>query len=165
MASEASEASARAVVLADDFASANAEAMAFVRGCTDSEWKTPVPGEGWSVGVVLHHIAVGHDHGVRWLQNMTSGVGVVETAEDIDRDNAAHAVRAEGVSVADTLVLLESNGAELETALRALSDEELDRSAPFGPAGRRAFPVEALAAVGARHTREHLGHARDALSS
>ena len=165
MASEASEASARAVVLADDFASANAEAMAFVRGCTDSEWKTPVPGEGWSVGVVLHHIAVGHGHGVRWLQNMTSGVGVVETAEDIDRDNAAHAERMAAVGRDETLALLEQNGTQLQSFLRALRDDELDRSAPFGPAGRRAFPVEALAAVGARHTREHLGHARDALSS
>jgi hypothetical protein len=136
-----------------------------VRGCTESEWKTAVPGEGWPVGVVLHHIAVGHGHGVRWLQDMTGGEGVAETAEDIDRDNALHAVRMEAVGRDETLALLERNGALLQSFLRALSDDELDRTAPFGPAGGRAFPVEALAAVCARHTREHLGHARDALSS
>lgn len=165
MASERSEASERAVALADDFAAANAEAMAFVRGCTDSQWKTPVPGEEWSVGVVLHHIAVAHGHGVHWLQDMISGKGVAQTAEDIDRDNAVHAARMNAVGRDDTLALLEQNGAQLQSLLRALHDDELDRSAPFGPAGGRAVPVEALAAVGARHTREHLGHARHALSS
>jgi len=100
---------------------------------------------------------------VRWLQDMTSGEGVAETAEDIDRDNAAHAVRMEAVGRDETLALLEQNGAQLQSFLQALSDDELDRTAPFGPAGGRAFSVEALAGVGARHTREHLRHARDAL--
>ena len=57
-----------------------------------------VPGEDWPVGVVLHHIAEGHGQASRWLQAMSSGEGVPETAEDIDRANAAHAVRAESVT-------------------------------------------------------------------
>ena len=60
------------------------------------------------------------------------------------------------------LALLEDNGARLEAVLRELSDEELDRSAPFGPAGGRVLPTVDLAAVPARHTREHLAHARSA---
>jgi DinB superfamily len=156
--------SERADALAAEFAAANAEAMDFVRGCTDAEWKTNVPAEGWPVGVVLHHIAVGHGHGVRWLCDMASGAGVTETAEDIDRDNAMHAVRMEGVGQDETLALLEQNGALLESTLRGLGDEEFARTAPFGPAGGRAMPVGALAAVGARHTLEHLGHARDAVA-
>jgi hypothetical protein len=158
-------ASERAVALADDLAAANAEVMAFVRGCTDAEWKTAVPEEGWPVGVVLHHIAVGHGHGVRWLRDMAGGQGVTESAEDIDRENADHAVRMEAVGPDETLALLEQNGAQLEATLRALSDEDLVRTAPFGPAGGRVMPVEALAAVGARHAREHLGHARSAVAS
>jgi uncharacterized damage-inducible protein DinB len=157
--------SERAVALADEFAAANAEAMDFVRRCSDGGWKTTVPAEGWSVGVVLHHIAVGHGHGVRWLRDMAGGEGVTDTAEDIDRENALHAVRMEGVGKDETLALLEQNGAQLESALRALRDEELERTAPFGPAGGRVMPVEALAAVGARHTLEHLGHARNAVAS
>jgi uncharacterized damage-inducible protein DinB len=158
-------ASERAVALADELAAANAEVMAFVHRCTDAEWKTTVPEEGWPVGVVLHHIAVGHGHGVRWLRDMASGQGVTESAEDIDRENAAHAVRMEAVGPDETLALLEQNGAQLESTLRALSDEDLARTAPFGPAGGRVMPVEALAAVGARHAREHLGHARSAVAS
>ena len=163
MVSEASEASDRAVSLADDFAAANGEAMAFVRGCTDSEWKTPVPGEGWSVGVVLHHIAVGHGHGVRRIVavDVLGRLGHPLAAGHVLEP--AHAVRMEAVGRDETLALLEQNGAQLQSFLRALSDDELDRTAPFGPAGGRAFSVEALAGVGARHTREHLRHARDAL--
>jgi hypothetical protein len=155
----------RATALADDFAAANADAMDFVRRCTQTEWKLTVPGEGWSVGVVLHHVAVGHGHGVRWLQDMASGEGVTDTTEGIDRENAAHAVRMEAVGKDETLALLEQNGTLLEAALRALSDEELSRTARFGPAGGRAMPTEALAAVAARHAREHLAHARGAVAS
>ena len=63
---------------------------------------------------------------------------------------------------AETVALLEENGARLEALLRSLSDEELDRAAPFGPAGGRLLPTGALAAVAARHAREHLAHAREA---
>ncbi len=156
-------ASERAAALADDFAAANADALEFARSCTESEWALTVPGEGWTVGVVLHHIAERHAHGARWLEDMARGEGVAETAEDIDRANAAHEVRAEAVGPAETVALLEANGDVLEKVLRGFSDEELDRTAPFGPAGGRRLPTEDLAAVPARHTHEHLSHARGAV--
>ena len=68
-------ASERAAALADDFAAANADALAFAQDCTEHEWALTVPGEGWTVGVVLHHIAEGHVHGARWLQDMARGRG------------------------------------------------------------------------------------------
>ncbi len=151
--------SERAEALADDFAAANADAIAFVRRCDDDVWARHVAGEEWSVGVVLHHVAEGHDQGVRWLEAMARGDGVTDTAEGIDRTNAAHATRAETATPAETAALLEVNGDRLFRTLRGLSDEELERSAPFGPAGGQALPTEALAAVMARHTREHLAHA------
>lgn len=157
-------ASERSGELADDFARANAEAVAFAHACTDEQWALTVPGEGWAVGVVLHHIAEGHAHGVRWLGEMASGRGVTATAESIDKENAAHAVRAEASGRDETVSLLGVYGSQLEEVLRALSDEELDRAAPFGPAGGRALRTEDLAAVPARHTREHLSHARGAVA-
>jgi len=154
--------SERAAVLADDFAAANAEAVAFARSCSDTTWALPVPGEGWTVGVVLHHIAEGHVHGLEWLEEMAGGDGIAETAADIDRANAAHAARAETARPAETVDLLEANGSRLEALLRSLSDADLDRRAPFGPADGRMVPTMDLAAVAARHTREHLAHARAA---
>ena len=151
--------SERATALADDFAAANAEALAFARSCADSQWAVTVPEEGWPVGVVLHHIAEGHANSARWLRGMARGDGVAESAEDIDRANAVHAVRSEGAGRAETVALLETNGTLLEETLRGLGDAELDRIAPFGPAGGRPLATVDLAAVAARHTREHLAHA------
>ncbi len=94
---------------------------------------------------------------------MAAGAGVVETGDDIDRANAEHALRAVAVGPGETVVLLQENGRRLEGLLRGLSDEQLERTAPFGPAGGHVFSTMDLAPVTARHTREHLGHARDAV--
>ena len=155
-------ASERAAALADDFAAANEGAVTFARSCSEDAWMRPVPGEEWTVGVVIHHIAESHDSGARWLAGMARGDGVPDTAEEIDRANAAHAVRAASATRAETVALLLDRGDRLEALLRALSDDELDRSAPFGPARGRDFPTIDLAAVPARHTREHVAHARAA---
>ena len=155
--------SERAAALAADFAAANEEARQFAGSCTDADWHRNVPGEDWTVGVVLHHIAEGHTNGLRWLRSMASGEGVSESAEDIDKANAAHATRAGSVGQVETTLPLANNGVLLEQALRALTDEELDRSAPFGPADGRMLPTGDLAAVAARHTRSHLSSALSAI--
>jgi DinB superfamily len=155
--------SERAATLADDFCAANADAIAFARSCREDEWAVLVPGEEWSVGVVLHHIAEGHGQTTRWLRAMSSGQGVTDTAADIDRANAAHARAAGSVGPSETITLLSERGAELEALLRLLDDDQLDRVAPFGPAGGQVFGTGELAPVAARHTREHLAHACGAL--
>lgn len=154
--------SRRAAALADDFAAANAEAVAFTRTCPAQAWNAMVPGEGWTVGVTVHHIAESYEQSRRWVAAMARGVGVQDTREAIDRSNAAHAARVVSVSPAETIALLEENGSALEAALRACCDAELDTTASFGPAGGAAFPTAELAAVPARHAREHLAHARAA---
>ena len=154
--------SERAAALAADFAAANEDALQFTESCTDADWSRLVPEEGWTVGVVLHHVAEWHAHALDWLGAMTRGDGVPDSAEDVDRINAAHAARAASVGQVETAALLTNNGARMEQALRALSDQELDRLAPFGPAGGRPLPSSDLAAVPARHIREHLSSARRA---
>jgi hypothetical protein len=154
--------SERAAALADEFASANAEAVAFARACPADRWGRTVPGEGWTIGVVMHHIAESHQNSRRWVEEMARGHGVAESAAMIDEANSAHAVRAVAVTPAETVALLEDAGAALEAVLRGCSDQELDRMAPFGPADGRLFPTADVAAVPARHTREHLAHARAA---
>src|SRR5271166_6639919 len=106
--------SERAAALADDLAAANEDALSFARSCSDGEWTVTVPGEGWGVGVVLHHIAEGHANSARWLRSMASGEGVAESAEDIDRANEAHALRAGDCGQAETVALLRANGELLE---------------------------------------------------
>jgi hypothetical protein len=156
--------SERATQLADDFASANAEVIAFASACSREQWTTVVQGEEWTVGVVLHHVAEGHAQGMKWLALMAAGTDVTDSAEDIDRHNIEHAERCQAmaVDVAQTVALLEENGARLEAMLRDLTEQQLEQTAPFGPAGGQALPTWQLAAVAARHPREHLAHARAA---
>jgi len=134
--------------------------VAFVRTCSPDSWARTVPREDWTVAVVLHHIAESYENSRRRLAAMANGDGVRDTAATIDQANADHAARAGSVTPTETVALLERNGAELEEVLRGLSDEDLDRTAPFGPAGGRTFSPVDLAPVAARHTREHLGHAQ-----
>ena len=119
-----------------------------------------MPGEEWTVGVLVHHVAESYALSERWLRTMSDGAPVTETGSDLDESNAEHARRAAQVTVAAAPSLLVVNGARLEATLRMLTDEELDRSAEFGPAGGRALPTAQIAAVAARHPREHLSHAR-----
>jgi hypothetical protein len=157
--------SERAASLADALATVNAEAIAFAQSCTDGQWRTLVPGEGWPVGVVIHHIAEGHANGLRWLETMASGTPVTDSGPDIDEWNVEHAIRCADVGVVETVALLAQNGARVEAAIRQLTDDQLDRTAPFGPAGGRALPAEQMAAVTAQHARGHLDHAREAVAS
>jgi hypothetical protein len=157
--------SARAAELADGFAEANGEVIAFATQCTDEQWQTMVPGEAWPVSVVIHHIAEGHAGAREWLETMVKGEAVTTTIDEIDGRNVDHAARYAGVSVDEAVTLLQSNGAVMEALLRGLSDEDLARQAPFGPADGRSLPVEQMAAVTAQHALGHLAHARDALAS
>jgi len=155
----------RARQLAEDFASVNAEVIAFAVACSPEQWEMVVPGEEWTVGVVVHHIAEGHAQGLRWLELMAEGVEVTDSADDIDRHNVEHAERCKAlaVDIAQTVALLEENGARLEALLRELTDDQLEQTAPFGPAGGQPLPTWQLAAVAARHPRGHLVHAREAV--
>jgi hypothetical protein len=151
--------------LGRQFAAANAEAIAFAGSCSEAQWRTLVPGEGWSVGVVLHHIAESHAAVLRWLDAMVRGDGVTDTVDDIDTRNEEHAERTMGIGIAETIELLRENGAQTEAVLRSLTEAQLARTAPFGPAGGQSLPVSALAEVTARHTLEHLSHARQAVEA
>lgn len=156
--------SERAVALADEFAAANADVVRFARSCTDAQWRTMVPGEGWPVGVVIHHIAVSYANGRGWLETMIRGDAVTTTRDEIDQVNVEHAADNADVGIPDTVALLESNAATTEALLRGLTDEQLDQLAPFGPADGRSLPTAQLAAVSAQHALGHLSHAMEAAS-
>jgi DinB family protein len=154
----------RADQYADALTAANEELIAFAESCTDEQWRTVVPGENWTVGVVIHHCALGQDGGTSWLRQILENGNVPGTPEELDAANAAHAVDCADISVAETVALLQRTGSTAADYLRSLTDEELDRSGVLGPAGGGTFTVERLAGVFPRHSLGHLGHAREALA-
>jgi hypothetical protein len=155
--------SERATALAVEFEQTNDAVIVFAQSCSETQWKAVVPGEDWPVGVVIHHIAEGHEGMARWLRLMTSGEGVAESNDDLDERNASHARRSADATIIDTTELLRKSGGQFESLIRGLSDEDLDRTAPFGPAGGQSLLVVALVSAAGRHAQDHLAHAKEAL--
>ncbi len=151
--------------MAGDFDAANDEAIAFVEACTDGHWTTMVVGEDWPVGVVLHHVAVGHLQMIDWLGRARCGEAITTSAAEIDADNERHAHDFAGVTRADTIDGLRRHGAALAQLIRGLDRRELSTSTAFGPADGMAVTTEQLVLVAARHCRTHVAGARAALES
>ncbi|HEY5251229.1 MAG TPA: DinB family protein [Acidimicrobiales bacterium] len=151
--------------LAGELEAANDEAIAFVQSCGDGPWTTMVEGEGWTVGVVLHHIAPGHGQMVDWIGHVRRGHDIAKTASEIDADNAGHALEFADVDRGTTRDELRIEGAALAALIRGLSADELVTTAAFGPGNGMEVTVEQLAPVAVRHCRTHLADARRALES
>ena len=121
----------RSNALADRLERGVSALRTFANQLTTAEWKAPVPKDGRSVGVVVHHVASVFPTEIHLAQVLASGKAVTGvTVADIHAMNAAHAVDNVGVTREEALGLLERNGAAAAVAIRAMSDEQLDRAAP-----------------------------------
>jgi len=109
-----------------------AEALdALAAALTESEWNTRLPGDGRTVGVVVHHVASMYPLEIQLAQTLAEGKPIAGVTWDMVHEiNANHARDFEGVTKQEALDLLRKNSAAAAAAVRALSDEELDRAAP-----------------------------------
>ena len=104
---------------------------AFASTLTDAEWHTPVPKDGRKVGVVVHHVATLYPLEIQLAQLLGAGKPVTGVTWDaVHEINARHAKEYDAVTKEAALDLLRRNSASAAAAIRALSDEELDRAAP-----------------------------------
>ena len=121
----------RANALADRLERGVSALSTFADQLTTAEWKTPVPKDGRSVGVVIHHVASVFPTEIHLAQILADGKPVTGvTVADIHAMNAAHARDHGDVTKEDALRLLEQNGAAAAAAIRAMGDEQLDLAAP-----------------------------------
>jgi uncharacterized damage-inducible protein DinB len=119
----------RSETLASQFEQANRELIATVDGCSDAQWKATTSGETWSVGVVAHHVAQGHQGIAGLIKAAATGqAGPSLTMDMIHKGNAEHAKEHANCTKADTVALLRTNGSAAATSVRGLSDEQLERS-------------------------------------
>jgi hypothetical protein len=149
--------SERAEALAADFESANNAVIAAVEGCSNDQWQAICKEEGWSVAVAAHHVAASHAGIMGLAQLVADGKEVPAlTMEVFDAANAQHAREFANVSRDETLELLRRDGASVASALRALSDEQLDRTAPMAFAGGQPWSTaEVIERILIGHPREH----------
>jgi hypothetical protein len=104
----------------------------FASTLTEAEWQTRVPTDGRKIGVIVHHVATMYPLEIKLAQTLAAGQPVVGvTMDDVHALNAAHAAEQDTITTEAALSLLRTNSAAASAAIRALSDEELDRAAPL----------------------------------
>lgn len=120
----------RAEALATRLEAGARRLLAFAATLTDTEWHTPVPRDGRTVGVIVHHVASVYPVEISLAATLAAGQPIVGvTMADVHAMNAAHARDHANVGQAETLVLLWENSAAAAAAIRSLSEEQLDRAA------------------------------------
>ena len=147
---------------------AGAAALAgFAANLTDAEWQTRLPKDGRKVGVVVHHVASVYPIEIQLAQVLATGQPVTGVTWDVIHSmNGDHAKEHDGVSKEAALTLLAVNSAAAAAAIRALSDEDLDRAALVSLNGDAPLTCQFMLEDHAvRHSYHHLAKIRAALSS
>lgn len=145
-----------------------AQALAsFASRLTDAEWNTRVPKDGRKVGVVVHHVATMYPLEIQLAQTLAAGKPVAEVTWDaVHEINARHAKEYDAVPKEAALDLLRRNSASAAAAIRALSDEELDRAAPVSLNSDAPLTCQFMLEDHAvRHSYHHLERIRAALKA
>jgi hypothetical protein len=139
---------------------------AFAEGISDAEWETPMsPTDRRTVGQIVNHVALVYPIEVDLARAMASGNAVTDvTWQVVANLNAGHADEHAQVTQAEALDLLRKNSRQAAETVRAFTDEELDRAAPFslsfGAPVTAQFVIEDHAL---RHSWHHLARIRAVL--
>jgi hypothetical protein len=140
---------------------------AFAEGLSEAEWRTPMSGgkDRRSVGVIVHHVASVYPIEVDLARAIAAGKAVTDVSWEVVAElNVKHAQDHAGVTKAAALELLRQNSRQAAAAVRAFTDDELDRAAPFslsfGAPVTAQFVIEDHAV---RHSWHHLARIRTAL--
>ena len=143
------------------------ELAAFAQDLSEAEWQSTMPGarDRRPLGVIVHHVASIYPIEIDVARGIAAGKPMLDVTWDVVAGiNAKHAEENAGVSKADTLALLRRNSREAADAVRMLTDEQLDRAAPFGLS--YGAPVTAQFVVedhALRHSWHHLARLQRAV--
>ena len=123
---------ARAEKLAQRIEQGAKRLEAYAAGLSDTEWTTPIPPDGRTAGVIVHHVASMYPIEVHLANEIAAGKAVTDVTWAVVADmNAKHAQDNAACSKQDTPALLRKNSLEAAQAVRALSDAQLDSAAAF----------------------------------
>jgi uncharacterized damage-inducible protein DinB len=156
----------RADLLAARIEEGAAGLAALAEGLTDAEWGTPTSAtDRRTVGQIVNHVALVYPIEIDLARAVAGGNAVTDvTWEVVAGLNAKHAGEFAKVTKAEALDLLRKNSREAAAAVRALSDEELDRAAPFSLAfGAPVTAQFVLEDHAVRHSWHHLFRIRAAV--
>ncbi len=155
----------RANALADRLEQGASALATFASALTTAEWQTPVPKDGRKVGVIVHHVASVYPLEIQLAQTLAGGKPVTGVTPDaVNEMNAGHAREHDAVTKAAALDLLRRNSAAAAAAIRALSDGQLDQTAPVSLYSDAPLTCQFMLEDHAvRHAYHHLAAIRRAL--
>jgi hypothetical protein len=121
----------RSDALAARLESGAAALAAFAETLSGPEWQTRLPKDGRKVGVVVHHVASMYPLEIQLASLLAAGQPIIGvTGDAVDTINRDHAEQNDNITKEAALALLEINSAAAAAAIRAFTDEQLDRAAP-----------------------------------
>ncbi|MEO7455134.1 MAG: DinB family protein [Gemmatimonadaceae bacterium] len=144
-----------------------AEALAqLAESLTDAQWQARIPKDGRSVGVVVHHVASIYPLEIQLAQTLAGGQPIEGvTWNDVNTLNANHAAENAASTKAAAVALLRANSAAAATAIRALSDAQLDSAASVSLNSNAPLTCQFfLEDHAVRHSYHHTAKIRDALA-
>lgn len=146
--------------------SLNAAVIATVEGCSEEQWRRPSVEAGRSVAVVAHHVAEVQQAIARLLAALAAGETWTPTVgtEEIEANNARHAVEHAGVGKTETVDLLRTHGAAIAATLRRLGDDDLARHAGAF-AGNELNVEQVVEWIVIGHTADHLASIEASLAA
>ncbi|MCA1709835.1 MAG: DinB family protein [Actinobacteria bacterium] len=155
----------RTNALADRLEQGASSLATFASALTDAEWQTRVPKDGRKVGVIIHHVASVYPLEIQLAQMLAGGKPVTGVTWDaVHEMNAAHAREHDAVTKEAAVDLLRRNSTAAAKAIRALSDEELDRASPVSLNADAPLTCQFMLEDHAvRHSYHHLARIRGAL--
>ncbi len=138
---------------------------AFAATLSEAEWQTRIPQDRRKIGVVVHHVASVYPIEIHLAQLLAGGQPIAGVTWDaIHTMNRDHAAENDSVTKEAALALLTKNRAEAAAAIRALSDEELDRAAPVSLNSDAPLTCQFMLEDHAvRHSYHHLARIRATL--
>jgi hypothetical protein len=157
--------SLRAHALAVRLERGAAALAAFAGTLTDAEWNTPVPKDGRTIGVVVHHVASVYPVEIQLARALAAGQPVAGvTMTNIDEMNAAHAREFAAITRDAAIDVLRRNSADAAAAILELSDEQLDRATTASLYDDAPITCQFMLEDHAvRHSYHHLARVRAAL--
>ena len=157
--------SQRAAELARQFEEAVADLASTVEGCSDAQWAAGCKAEGWSVAQTAQHVSGQFPLEMEFITAGADGRPMpAYTWDDINGKNDGRAAKNGSVSKADVLKELQAGAASTAAYIRALSDEQLDRTGALPLAGGASVSTQQLIEGGVliAHVTGHLESIRSA---
>jgi hypothetical protein len=156
----------RSDALAARLESGAAALAAFAATLSEPEWQTRLPKDGRKAGVVVHHVASMYPLEIQLANLLAAGQPITGVTWDaVDTINRDHAKENDEASKETTLALLKTNSAAAAAAIRAFTDEELDRAAPVSLNSDAPLTCQFfLEDHAVRHSYHHLARIKSALA-